>query len=39
MDIGDVVLDINSCNENPVGILEEIRALPNTLRTWLLNRV
>ncbi|MEQ8779830.1 MAG: phosphoglycerate dehydrogenase [Roseibium album] len=38
-DIGYVVLDVDSPVEEPVGILEEIRALPNTIRARLLNRV
>ncbi|MTI45360.1 D-3-phosphoglycerate dehydrogenase [Roseibium hamelinense] len=38
-EIGYVVLDIDSQVENPVQILEEIRALPNTIRARLLNRV
>lgn len=38
-DIGYVVLDIDSRVEDPVRILEEIRALPNTIRARLLNRV
>ncbi len=38
-DIGYVVLDVDSPVEEPVGILEEIRTLPNTIRARLLNRV
>ncbi|WP_269581009.1 phosphoglycerate dehydrogenase [Roseibium sp. Sym1] len=38
-DIGYVVLDVDSRVEDPVSILEEIRALPNTIRARLLNRV
>ncbi|MEO9529016.1 phosphoglycerate dehydrogenase [Roseibium sp.] len=38
-DIGYVVLDVDSVVEDPVRILEEIRALPNTIRARLLNRV
>jgi len=38
-DIGYVVLDVDSPVEDPVRILEEIRALPNTIRARLLNRV
>ncbi|MBN9671554.1 phosphoglycerate dehydrogenase [Roseibium aggregatum] len=38
-DIGYVVLDVDSMVEDPVKILEEIRALPNTIRARLLNRV
>ncbi|MBO6755970.1 MAG: phosphoglycerate dehydrogenase [Roseibium sp.] len=38
-DIGYVVLDVDSPVEEPVKILEEIRALPNTIRARLLNRV
>ncbi|WP_420333187.1 phosphoglycerate dehydrogenase [Roseibium sp.] len=39
LDIGYVVLDVDSPVEDPVRILEEIRALPNTIRARLLNRV
>lgn len=38
-DIGYVVLDVDSPVADPVTILEEIRALPNTIRARLLNRV
>ncbi|PVB61696.1 phosphoglycerate dehydrogenase [Labrenzia sp. 011] len=38
-DIGYVVLDVDTAVEEPVKILEEIRALPNTIRARLLNRV
>jgi len=38
-DIGYVVLDVDSVVADPVQILEEIRALPNTIRARLLNRV
>ncbi|MEP3046195.1 MAG: phosphoglycerate dehydrogenase [Roseibium sp.] len=38
-DIGYVVLDVDSVVQDPVKILEEIRALPNTIRARLLNRV
>ena len=38
-DIGYVVLDVDSPVSDPVSILEEIRALPNTIRARLLNRV
>ncbi|QDG76688.1 phosphoglycerate dehydrogenase [Labrenzia sp. PHM005] len=38
-DIGYVVLDVDSPVQDPVKILEEIRALPNTIRARLLNRV
>jgi len=38
-EIGYVVLDVDSVVENTVEILEEIRALPNTIRARLLNRV
>jgi len=38
-DIGYVVLDVDSPVHDPVKILEEIRALPNTIRARLLNRV
>ncbi|WP_299817239.1 phosphoglycerate dehydrogenase [uncultured Roseibium sp.] len=38
-DIGYVVLDVDSMVDEPVRILEEIRALPNTIRARLLNRV
>ncbi|GAA0773873.1 phosphoglycerate dehydrogenase [Roseibium denhamense] len=38
-DIGYVVLDVDSPVSDPVKILEEIRALPNTIRARLLNRV
>ncbi|POF28633.1 phosphoglycerate dehydrogenase [Roseibium marinum] len=38
-DIGYVVLDVDSMVDEPVKILEEIRALPNTIRARLLNRV
>lgn len=38
-DIGYVVLDVDSPVERPEQILEEIRALPNTIRARLLNRV
>ncbi|TYC51650.1 phosphoglycerate dehydrogenase [Rhodobacterales bacterium] len=38
-DIGYVVMDVDSRVEDPVKILEEIRALPNTIRARLLNRV
>ncbi|XYK80110.1 MAG: phosphoglycerate dehydrogenase [Labrenzia sp.] len=39
LDIGYVVLDVDSPVQDPVKILEEIRALPNTIRARLLNRV
>ena len=39
LDIGYVVLDVDSPGQDPVKILEEIRALPNTIRARLLNRV
>nr|WP_319383042.1 phosphoglycerate dehydrogenase [uncultured Roseibium sp.] len=39
LDIGYVVLDVDSPVADPVRILEEIRALPNTIRARLLNRV
>ncbi|WP_422037721.1 phosphoglycerate dehydrogenase [Roseibium sp.] len=39
LDIGYVVLDVDSPVEDPVRILEEIRTLPNTIRARLLNRV
>ena len=39
LDIGYVVLDVDSPVEDPVSILEEIRTLPNTIRARLLNRV
>ncbi|MEP4033898.1 phosphoglycerate dehydrogenase [Roseibium polysiphoniae] len=38
-DIGYVVTDVDSHVEDPEAILEEIRALPNTIRARLLNRV
>ncbi|WP_346910347.1 phosphoglycerate dehydrogenase [uncultured Roseibium sp.] len=38
-DIGYVVVDVDSPVENTEAILEEIRALPNTIRARLLNRV
>lgn len=38
-DIGYVVMDVDSPVQDPVKILEEIRALPNTIRARLLNRV
>lgn len=38
-DIGYVVVDVDSPVENSEDILEEIRALPNTIRARLLNRV
>ncbi|WP_346894376.1 phosphoglycerate dehydrogenase [uncultured Roseibium sp.] len=38
-DIGYVVVDVDSPVENSENILEEIRALPNTIRARLLNRV
>jgi D-3-phosphoglycerate dehydrogenase / 2-oxoglutarate reductase len=38
-DIGYVVVDVDSVVENTEEILEEIRALPNTIRARLLNRV
>ncbi|ADZ69831.1 phosphoglycerate dehydrogenase [Polymorphum gilvum] len=38
-DIGYVVLDVDGQVPNGVDILEEIRALPNTIRARLLNRV
>ncbi|WP_395173127.1 phosphoglycerate dehydrogenase [Roseibium alexandrii] len=39
LDIGYVVMDVDSPVQDPVKILEEIRALPNTIRARLLNRV
>jgi D-3-phosphoglycerate dehydrogenase len=39
LEIGYVVLDVDSPVQDPVKILEEIRALPNTIRARLLNRV
>ncbi|TYC64942.1 phosphoglycerate dehydrogenase [Stappia sp. BW2] len=39
LDIGYVVVDVDSPVEDPVSILEEIRSLPNTIRARLLNRV
>ncbi|MTH96052.1 phosphoglycerate dehydrogenase [Roseibium sp. RKSG952] len=38
-EIGYVVMDVDTRVEDPVRILEEIRALPNTIRARLLNRV
>lgn len=38
-DIGYVVVDVDTPVDNTVEILEEIRALPNTIRARLLNRV
>ncbi|MFD1696557.1 phosphoglycerate dehydrogenase [Roseibium aestuarii] len=38
-DIGYVVVDVDSKVDNTEAVLEEIRALPNTIRARLLNRV